>query len=419
MTRSDGVTAAAPAAARRRAPAASKTSRASRDDSAEPLTVYKSSGGGSKASVNVQEHSSGVIEGRRTPENGGASMMGQSKRAAAPATSNSDSDEEAQMVKRAKKNWSADAVALGYEVGTIKHSAYVLLAENGTRGMTVASIVGTAQRLSMYSWGTCKTPNNSVTAALSQDETFVRIAPSTYCLRSQLRGSGMDLPAPRTSSGSHDSGATGIGHAHHARHVDSGHSGPSGARAKKHTAAAPRAHVRAQSPMHFVMDEPTYSGYHHEHDHDECDTVNIHVADALDRVGDEVKKTADKLAQESYRRRMDVYGHGFGVSNAGEFGTSFHFPPPEIVRPDHSPNAAVAGSCLLYYPTASARGGDVSASPLVPTEATNRAVIWKDEAKRLNVKTQKTPKASSAMTLPSWVLEQYREEHNAILCDDL
>ena len=211
MTRSDGVTAAAPAAARRRAPAASKTSRASLDDSAEPLTVYKSGGGGSKANVNVQEHSSGVIEGRRTPENGGASMMGQSKRAAAPAMSNSDSDEEAQMVKRAKKNWSADAVALGYEVGTIKHSAYVLLAENGTRGMTVASIVGTAQRLSMYSWGTCKTPNNSVTAALSQDETFVRIAPSTYCLRSQLRGSGVELPAPRTSSGSHDSGATGIG----------------------------------------------------------------------------------------------------------------------------------------------------------------------------------------------------------------
>ena len=56
-------------------------------------------------------------------------------------------------------------MALGYEVGTIKYSAYVLLAESGTRGMTVASIVGTAQRLSMYSWGQCKTPNNSVTAA--------------------------------------------------------------------------------------------------------------------------------------------------------------------------------------------------------------------------------------------------------------
>jgi hypothetical protein len=169
--------------------------------------------------------------------------------------------------------------------------------------------------------------------------------------------------------------------------------------------------------MHFVMDEPTYSGYDHDNDRDEDDAVNIHVADALDRVGDEVKKTADKLAQESYRRRMDVYGHGFGVSDGGDFGTSFHFPPPEIVRPSHSPNAAVAGSCLLYYPTASARVGAVSAMPLVPTEATHRAVTWKDEAKRLHVKTQKNPQASTAMTLPSWVLEQYREEHNAILCD--
>ena len=179
-------------------------------------------------------------DGKRTPDNVLVNTLGKGR---AVPTSSSDTDEEALMVKRAKKNWSADAVALGYEIGTIKHSAYVLLAESGTRGMTVASIVGTAQRLSMYSWGTCKTPNNSVTAALSQDETFVRIAPSTYCLRSQLRGVGNDLPAPRTSSGSHDSGTTGIGHGN-GRNGDSGacQSGQGhGRQQKKHRATAVRA----------------------------------------------------------------------------------------------------------------------------------------------------------------------------------
>jgi len=363
---------------------------------------------GNGVNVGVDDNS-GLEDGRRTPDSGAPSA--QAKRAA-PTTSNSDSDEEALMVKRAKKNWTADAVALGYEVGTIKYSAYVLLAENGARGMTVASIVGTAQRLSMYSWGTCKTPNNSVTAALSQDETFVRIAPSTYCLRSQLRGSGGEMPAPRTSSGSHDSGATGMGPSHHARHVDSGQSGPSGKHAKKPSTAVQRPQVRAQSPLHFVVEEPSYSGGYDDVEDD--NVVSVRVTDALDRVGDEVKKTADKLAQESYRRLMDVCGRNFGVSNE----TSFHYPPPEIVRPNHSPSAAVAGSCLLYYPTASARAGDVPPSLLEPSEATHRAVIWRDEAKRLNVKTQKNCHTLSAITLPSWVLEQYREAHNKILCDD-
>ena len=318
------------------------------------------------------------------------------------------------MVKRAKKNWSGDAVALGYEVGTIKHSAYVLLAESGTRGMTVASIVGTAQRLSMYSWGQCKTPNNSVTAALSQDETFVRIAPSTYCLRSQLRGSGENLPAPRTSSGSHDSGTTGMG-AHGGRHQnDFGcQSGPGQGRQHKKQRAQP---PRPQSPMHFVVDDTPYT---YDDDEEDYKSVNVHVDDSFDRfnrVG-EVKRTADALAQESYRRRMDVYGQV-----GDDFGTtSFHFPTPEIVRPDHSPDPAVAGSCLLYYPTATARRQDkegIPESPTEPTEATHRAASWKDEARRLHYSRSKS-KTCSAVTLPTWVLEQYMEEHNQILCGDL
>jgi hypothetical protein len=316
------------------------------------------------------------------------------------------------LVKRAKKNWSSAAVELGYEVGTIKHSAYVLLAESGPTGMTVASIVGTAQRLSMYSWGQCKTPNNSVTAALSQDDTFVRIAPSTYCLRSQLRGPDGNMPAPRTSSGSHDSGTTGIGVSAH-RISESG-SGNSSRQGRNNTAGKRQSKqelARAQSPMHFVIDEPSYSEY------DDEDVVNIQVEDSFDRfdrIG-EVKRTADALAQECYKRRMDVFGQNVG----DDFGSSFHFPPAEIVRPEHSPEAAVAGSCLLYYPTARTHTKNgIPESPLEPTEATHRAVRWKDEAKNLHASHNKR-QPSSPVTLPTWVLEQYLEEHHQILCDDL
>ena len=46
-----------------------------------------------------------------------------------------------------------------------------------------------------------------MTAALSQDTTFVRIAPSTYALRSTLKGGHGPVPQARVSSGSINSGA--------------------------------------------------------------------------------------------------------------------------------------------------------------------------------------------------------------------
>ena len=81
---------------------------------------------------------------------------------------------------------SEKAISLGYKLGTIKHSAYALLAMAGPGGMTVANIVSIAKRLDLYNWGTCKTPNNSVTAALSQDAHFQRVAPSTYALKEHV-----------------------------------------------------------------------------------------------------------------------------------------------------------------------------------------------------------------------------------------
>ena len=48
--------------------------------------------------------------------------------------------------KKRRMAWSAEATALGYEAGTIKNSAYVLLAQSGVAGMTVAAIVEAATK---------------------------------------------------------------------------------------------------------------------------------------------------------------------------------------------------------------------------------------------------------------------------------
>jgi hypothetical protein len=48
--------------------------------------------------------------------------------------------------KKQRAAWSAEAIALGYETGTIKNSAFVLLAESGATGMTVAAIVEAATK---------------------------------------------------------------------------------------------------------------------------------------------------------------------------------------------------------------------------------------------------------------------------------
>ena len=48
--------------------------------------------------------------------------------------------------KKQRAAWSSEAIALGYEAGTIKNSAYVLLAQSGAAGMTVAAIVDAATK---------------------------------------------------------------------------------------------------------------------------------------------------------------------------------------------------------------------------------------------------------------------------------
>jgi hypothetical protein len=101
---------------------------------------------------------------------------------------------------------SEKAISLGYKLGTIKHSAYALLAMAGPGGMKAANIVSIAKRLDLYNPGTCKTPNGSVTAVLSQGAHFQRIAPGRYALKEhvtdELRGG--DVWHPKTKETERD-----------------------------------------------------------------------------------------------------------------------------------------------------------------------------------------------------------------------
>ena len=54
--------------------------------------------------------------------------------------------------KKRRVGWNQEATALGYEAGTIKNSAFVLLAQSGTAGMTVAAIVDAATKQGYVLW---------------------------------------------------------------------------------------------------------------------------------------------------------------------------------------------------------------------------------------------------------------------------
>ncbi|CAL6443475.1 unnamed protein product [Bathycoccus prasinos] len=109
-------------------------------------------------------------------------------------------------VLKIDEDFSEKAMSLGYKLGTIKHSAYALLAMAGPGGMTVANIVSIAKRLDLYNPGTWKTPNGSVTAALSQGAHFQRVAPGRYALKEhvpdELRGG--DVWHPKTKETERD-----------------------------------------------------------------------------------------------------------------------------------------------------------------------------------------------------------------------
>ena len=367
--------------------------------------------------------------------------------------------------KKQRAAWSAEAIALGYETGTIKNSAYVLLAQSGVQGMTVATIVDAATKQGLYSWGTCKTPNNSVTAALSQDTTFVRIAPSTYALRSTLKGGQVGpVPQARTSSGSINSGQPAqrsmSGSGLSAGAVAGGRSnlGPKAISSKARKVERQREHAQnaersraggrmamagARGPPSdaHVLDGGVFGGVDPFDDGFEAlggmmeggmhlhggmhmgagvvgaaDAQRAHAAHQMPAgtsFGGNASKISSTLAMESYRRRMDVCGgtmHG-----EYEHDRVFQFIPP--ARPQgFETEEAIAGSCLSWFPVANQPDPPPSKpSPMrEPTEGIMRASSWKDEAKSLFGSPD--PKDFEEVTglsrlgsghLPKWVLESF------------
>ena len=311
----------------------------------------------------------------------------------------------------------------------------------------------------MYSWGTCKTPNNSVTAALSQDTTFVRIAPSTYALRRTLKGGEGPVPQPRTSSGSINSGlgraASGSGLSGGA--VAGGRSTlgqkaiSSKARRIDRAAAAREQQLRAADAARdagYEMDDDGLGGAM-----DGGATVSLmHAApslmmadagavgmgmasgydgmapggggyggygsDARDaRYGGHASKLSSALHMESYRRRTDLLG-GIGEDWAEDDRLTSAFAVLPAARPEYDMEEATAGSSLLWYPTANPPAPPAEKpSPLTePTEALIRASSWKDEAKSLfsspgarDFEREAGLSAMSSGHLPKWVLESFND----------
>ena len=285
-----------------------------------------------------------------------------------------------------------------------------------------------------------------MTAALSQDTTFVRIAPSTYALRSTLKGGPGPVPQPRTSSGSINSGlgraASGSGLSGGA--VAGGRSAlgqkaiSSKARRIDRAAAMREQQLRAaevaQNSAGYGLDDDGFGGAAAM---DGGATVSLmHAAPGLmmadgmgvgvmgpgvDRYdgmtgaggagvgygagagvgsygaygtgadrqnggyGAHASKLSSALHLESYKRRTDLLG-GIGEDGWAEddrLGSAFAVLP--AARPEHDMEEATAGSSLLWYPTANPPAPPAEKpSPLKePTEALIRASSWKDEAKSL------------------------------------
>ncbi|CAA0816207.1 Homeodomain-like transcriptional regulator [Striga hermonthica] len=72
--------------------------------------------------------------------------------------------------------------------GTVKYAAFHILSLEGSKGLTILEVADKIQRSGLRDLTTSKTPEASISAALSRDtKLFERTAPSTYCVRSPYR----------------------------------------------------------------------------------------------------------------------------------------------------------------------------------------------------------------------------------------
>ncbi|CAL9169362.1 homeobox-DDT domain protein RLT2-like isoform X1 [Musa acuminata AAA Group] len=80
--------------------------------------------------------------------------------------------------------------------GTVKFAAFHVLSLEGSKGLTILEVADKIQKSGLRDLTTSKTPEASISAALSRDtKLFERTAPSTYCVRSPYRKDPADADA--------------------------------------------------------------------------------------------------------------------------------------------------------------------------------------------------------------------------------
>ncbi|KAL2483357.1 Homeodomain-like transcriptional regulator [Forsythia ovata] len=80
--------------------------------------------------------------------------------------------------------------------GTVKFAAFHVLSLEGSKGLTILEVADKIQKSGLRDLTTSKTPEASISAALSRDtKLFERTAPSTYCVRSPYRKDPADTEA--------------------------------------------------------------------------------------------------------------------------------------------------------------------------------------------------------------------------------
>ncbi|KAK1325416.1 hypothetical protein QJS10_CPA01g02042 [Acorus calamus] len=80
--------------------------------------------------------------------------------------------------------------------GTVKFAAFHVLSLEGSSGLTILEVAEKIQKSGLRDLTTSKTPEASISAALSRDtKLFERTAPSTYCVRSPYRKDPADAEA--------------------------------------------------------------------------------------------------------------------------------------------------------------------------------------------------------------------------------
>ena len=340
------------------------------------------------------------------------------------------------VVLKIDEDFSKKAMSLGYELGTIKHSAYALLAMAGPEGMTVANIVSIAKRLDLYNWGTCKTPNNSVTAALSQDGHFQRVAPSTYALKEHvpydfLCGGGGGNVHHKSSNGEHHpskkqkvsnnqpSSMTSPSKGRDDKLTTMNYGGGASSSRPNQKIAEASKRKRQQSndddddTAREFFNGPDFlfqarsESYDSEEDNEDGYNGKNYRNYHAQRIQHEeepfaYKDVAERLALECYRRRVDIQPELFraqtaavAVNNTVSLMDSSDAPETIRVLNEKNPQAiddpvnctsTVAASCLSYFPSVSTPGIEatrqrdaICATPPEPTEAFSRANLWKTE----------------------------------------